>query len=273
MTHAARRHAGNVKDLLDPSVYDGVETQLRPEDRRSLLALLSALRERIGRYAYLEIGSHLGGSLQPILLDPSCTAAMSVDPRPAVQADERGTDFAYPGNSTKAMTRGLRAVLGESAVSKLTCFERDASAVAAEELPERPRFCFIDGEHTDRAVRSDFAACLRFLPAEGGVVAFDDVHVVFRGYAACIERLRKDGTGHRAYVLPDKIGVIEVGHIELFSAPVLLERIADPGAFLALAAELGRYRDAILAIARLPGARLVQRALARTPFGAPFRPR
>lgn len=260
-------------DLLDPSVYDAIETQLRPEDRRSLLALLSALRGEVGRYAYLEIGSHLGGSLQPVLLDASCTAAISVDPRPAIQADERGTDFAYPSNSTEAMTRGLRTALGEAAVGKLTCFERDASDVTVEDLPERPRFCFIDGEHTDRAVRSDFAACLRFLPAEGGVIAFDDVHVVFRGYAACIERLRLEGISHRSYVLADKIGVIEIGHLSLFSVPVLLERIADAGAFLSLAAELGRYRDAILAIARLPGARLVQRLVARAPFGAPFRPR
>lgn len=260
-------------ELDDPSVYDAVETQLRPEDRRSILALLSALRRRTGGYAYLEIGSHLGGSLQPALLDTSCTAAISVDPRPAVQADERGTDFEYRSNSTEGMTRGLRSALGDAAVRKLTCFERDASDVMVEELPERPLFCFIDGEHTDRAVRSDFAACLRFLPAEGGVVAFDDVHVVFRGYAACIERLRSDGTSHRAYVLADKIGVIEIGRLDLFTDPALLRRIADAGAFLALAAELGRYRDAILAIARLPGARVAQRLLARTPFGGPFRPR
>lgn len=260
-------------ELSDPRIYDAVETQLRPEDRRSILALSAAVRQQFGSYAYLEIGSHLGGSLQPFLLDPLCTAAISIDPRPLAQPDERGSLFNYPENSTEGMVAGLRAALGDAGVSKLTCVERDAADVSLGDLPERPRLCFIDGEHTDRAVLSDFQSCLRFLPTDGGVVAFDDVHVIFRGYAACIELLKSKGVAYRAYVLPEKIGVIELGATSLVSSPALLDRIADAGAFLALAQELGRYRDAILAIARVPGARVIQRLISRVRIGAAFRPR
>jgi hypothetical protein len=59
-------------------------TQLSENDRISLLTLQAAVRERYAEYAYLEIGSFRGGSLQPFLVDDCCTTLYSIDPRTGV---------------------------------------------------------------------------------------------------------------------------------------------------------------------------------------------
>lgn len=80
-------------DALDISLFESIGSQTSPGDRRSLLALHRACRETYGAFAYLEIGSHLGGSLQALIADPCCTAITSIDPRPASQPDARGDVF------------------------------------------------------------------------------------------------------------------------------------------------------------------------------------
>lgn len=256
---------------LPVSVYDSVEAALTANDRRSILALQSALRQRVRDYAYLEIGSHLGGSLQPFLSDERCVVAYSIDLRPSVQPDERGIPDRYPGNSTERMLTTLRPFYRE-AMQKLVCFERDAREVTAAELGIRPTFCFVDGEHTDDAAFSDFESCRR-LAKDECVIVFDDVHLIFRAFERAVRRLRAEGVTHEAYVLPDKIAVLELGGMGLVRAPTVAGRVAMPDATFHLAGELGRYRDAILALRRLPGARLAQKIVSVFPFGAPFRSR
>jgi hypothetical protein len=258
-------------DVRPLSTYDPVETALTQNDRLSILALQAGLRQRLGTYTYMEIGSHLGGSLQPFLIDDDCMRIYSIDLRPSHQPDERGVPDRYPGNSTERMLRILRPRYGAQ-MGKLVCFERDASDVAASELDVRPSFCFIDGEHTDGAAFRDFLSCRR-LGTEPLVIAFDDVQLVFRAFARAVETLRKEGTRHLAYVLPDKIAVIEVGELEIARTHAVLERLVMADALIYVASELGRYRDAIKALRRIPGSRLVQRLVAVTPFGEAFKPR
>ena len=83
---------------LDVSLFDYVENQTGSDDRRSLLAIHKALREALGTISYLEIGSHLGGSLQAMVADERCRRIVSIDPRPEYQPDERpGLDrWEYP---------------------------------------------------------------------------------------------------------------------------------------------------------------------------------
>lgn len=90
-------------EQLDTSLLELIPAQLEEDDRRSLLALHAACSQTYGTFAYLEIGSHLGGSLQALVRDPACTAAISIDPRPAWQPDERGPQFGYSDNSTARM--------------------------------------------------------------------------------------------------------------------------------------------------------------------------
>src|SRR5688500_15947353 len=115
---------------LDAALFSGIETQTTDEERRSLLAVQRATATRHGSYTYLEIGSHLGGSIQPHLLDPRCTRIFSIDPRPRQQPDDRaeGYVYTYENNSTARMLELLQSVDREQ-VPKITCFDTDASAV------------------------------------------------------------------------------------------------------------------------------------------------
>lgn len=194
---------------------------------------------------------------------------MSIDPRPPQQPDERGVLFKYPENSTRRMIETLTPRYGDK-LGKLQTFDLDARQVP--QLTHAPDMCFIDGEHTDAAVLSDVESCLR-LGARTGVFAFDDAHIVFRGYARALDLLTSVGIAHRAYLLPRKIGIIEIGDIGLWRDPWVHERLASAAGYLFVAETLAHYRDGILALKRLPGAELVRRLLSVLPLARELRPR
>jgi|TARA_Y100000310_G_scaffold9823_1_gene10549 hypothetical protein len=98
---------------LDTSLFSSIVSETTEADRQSLLALQSCLKARAG-YVYMEIGSHLGGTIQPYYLDPSCAKIYSIDKRPLVQPDERGVEFHYPDNSSSRMLEGLAAAFPSS---------------------------------------------------------------------------------------------------------------------------------------------------------------
>ena len=180
-------------ERLDTGLFDGVASQTSERDRRSLLAVQRAIARRFSRYVYLEIGSHLGGSIQPHLLDRRCVRIYSIDPRPSSQPDDRspGCRVDYPNNSTAAMLEAL-ARISPKGVEKITCFESDAAAVDRLAIEPRPHLAFIDGEHTQRAVLSDFAFCRAVLAAAGAVV-FDDFPIVYPALLEIRRVLRRDG--------------------------------------------------------------------------------
>lgn len=246
---------------MDVSVFDAVPTQLSGADRRSVLAVQQIIAERHPGYAYLEIGSYLGGSLQPHLQDARCAAVYSIDARPPSQPDERGMSFDYPDNTTARMIESLTPAYAD-ALAKLSTFDLDASALPSDAILSPPRLCLIDGEHTDRAVVSDFSFCLNLLERPG-VILFDDAHIVYRGISACLKVLRRDGVAHRAYVLPDKIGVIEIGSPDLFCEPQLGSYLATADSYLFLAETLDPYRRRLLRLLTLPGIRQIRAARAR----------
>jgi hypothetical protein len=163
-------------DALDLSLFERIPTQSSNGDRQSWLAVQRSLRRPSG-YIYLETGSHLGGSIQQHLLDPLCRRIVSIDPRPLEQPDDRGKNFAYAGNSTARMLENLRDI-EPNQVSKIVCFDKDASDVHSSDIPEPPSFCFIDGEHTRAAALSDFEFCLGVCSPDAAI-CFHDAHVVF----------------------------------------------------------------------------------------------
>ena len=180
-------------NALDVSLFGGIPSETYPADKQSLLALQNAVRQRTGPngYSYLEIGSHLGGTIQPHLCDPQCRHIYSIDPRPDSQPDERGDEFDYPENSTARMLE-LLADVDRDGLSKITCFDSDASEVDDESIDPRPDLCFIDGEHTNRAVQSDFAFCHRICKS-GAVIAFHDAHVVYRAILGIAKGATREG--------------------------------------------------------------------------------
>jgi hypothetical protein len=191
---------------LDVSLFSAIPSQSSEGDRRSLLATQASVRTAVDRYVYLEIGSHLGGSIQPHLLDPKCIKIYSIDKRPSSQPDERGGLFDYPGNSTERMLSLLTAI-DSTGVQKVECFDSDSRSTPTSRLKLRPNLCFIDGEHTPSAVVADFEFCLSVC-APGATIAFHDADIVFRGLRSAIatlNELRRPFTAHR---LSDAVYVI-----------------------------------------------------------------
>jgi hypothetical protein len=163
---------------LDVGLLDAIESQTSAADRRSLLALHGTMLTMLGTFRYLEIGSHLGGSLQALVAEPGCTHITSIDPRPLVQLDERpeiGYRWEYADNSTERMLALLGAVPGAH-LGKIATIELSTEDIDPGSLPHRPDLCFIDGEHTNRAALRDARFCLAAV-GDRGVIAFHDAWV------------------------------------------------------------------------------------------------
>ncbi|MEO7795772.1 MAG: class I SAM-dependent methyltransferase [Thermoanaerobaculia bacterium] len=210
---------------LDSTLFSGIPSQSSENDRRSLLACQVAVRRLEPAYRYLEIGSHLGGSIQPHLLDDACVRIYSLDRRPASQPDARGPAFHYPENSTARMLDNLRRLAPES-VAKVVCIDGDSRSIRPQAISDRPHLCFIDGEHTDRAVVADFHFSLAVLAPRGAIV-FHDAEVVYNGIAESIAHLRQAGIPFRAYHLPDVLLVLEINDFPLHASPHLLPMLID----------------------------------------------
>lgn len=99
----------------DVRLLDHIEAQLLGADKRSLLDVQQAIRECVGQYTYLEIGSYLGGSIQVHLLDPRCKQNFLIDKRLLGTPDANGEDVLCPQN--KPSTRLVPGYLGHPSSS------------------------------------------------------------------------------------------------------------------------------------------------------------
>jgi predicted O-methyltransferase YrrM len=176
---------------LDLALFDGIASQTSDDDKRSLLACEAATRTLRPGYRYLEIGSYLGGSLQPHLADPLCSRIYSIDKRPATQPDNSGLTIRFPDNSTERMLATLGEA-GHSDLEKLTCVEGETRSLDPSLIDEPVDLCFIDGEHTDRVAKEDFEFCLSAV-GEGGAIVFHDAQLIYSALSEVIESLRASG--------------------------------------------------------------------------------
>lgn len=185
-------------------VFDHIESQTTASDKRSLLALRD-LAAADGEFSYLEIGSHLGGSLQPFVVDERCTRIISIDPRPLSQPDKRlpeGEHHHYEGNSTERMLSLLSAIPAADA-SKITAIDAGAEAIDPASITMEPTLCFIDGEHTDMAALRDAMFCAAVAPRS--IIAFHDRGAVGRGISAFMRV-----AGGYGNPLPDTVFVVDL---------------------------------------------------------------
>jgi hypothetical protein len=193
---------------LDGTLFNYVLSQSTENDRRSLLAVQLALRER-GDYVYLEIGSYRGGSLQPFLADPRCRKIISIDPRPPILPDERGENLSYYDNTTAAMLNELKAV-PSAELGKIQSIEASTETILPKSLSVKPDVCFIDGEHTDAAVLRDSLFCFEALNGNG-CITYHDANIVYNGIYLFIQELQRRGMRFQAANLSDSVFLIEVG--------------------------------------------------------------
>jgi hypothetical protein len=215
---------------LDTSLFDAIRSQSSVGDKRSWLALQAATRSAKGSYTYLEIGSYLGGSIQPHLLDPRCRRIFSIDKRPLEQPDDRGQVFGYRDSTTARMLNNLRQ-LAPDQVQKVICFDSDAKDVPLLNPPERPDLCLIDGEHTRSAVLDDFEACVR-LCAPDAVICFHDVQVIHPAIAEILERLKRAHERFTPWKLDGLTYAIAMGRGEVIRSGIVRALAHDGEAYL-----------------------------------------
>lgn len=210
---------------LDLGLFQKIASQSTDDDKQSLLACQLAVREIRPNYNYLEIGSYLGGSIQPHLLDERCVKIYSIDKRPEIQPDARGVEYTYLNNSTARMMENLKAV-SPAAAEKITTIDGNTREIDASKIEEEIDLCFIDGEHTDAAVTADFNFCLNVL-AENGAIVFHDATVTYNGIASCLELLKEEGVKFRAYSLPSVVFVIEIGDFPIHRNAAIMARLTN----------------------------------------------
>jgi hypothetical protein len=213
-----------------------VKSQTKPEDKASLLAVQRLVREHIDGYDYLEVGSHLGGTLTPHLMDPRCRSVVSIDARPASQPDVRGRAFDYENNSSARMIALIRESAREADLGKLVTLDMDASLVPADAVRNAPDLVFIDGEHTNTAVFRDFLNTHRFAPASC-LFAFHDSNLIFDGLQNIEALLAHQGVAHASWFLPLNVFVIAIGEFVGRAEPRLAPLAHEREAFIEAARE------------------------------------
>jgi hypothetical protein len=211
---------------LDLSLFNYIPSQTTPNDKRALLALHEAVRcQTKGNFVYLEIGSHLGGSLQALVADPACSRIISIDPRPDKFRDQRGLDLNYPENSTAKMLQLLSRV-PHASIAKIETFEANTAELQSEHVRVRPDYCFIDGEHTDAAALRDARFCLKVVKPDG-CIAFHDANIVFHAIDTFLTELHAERHDVRCYVLPDTVFVVELGRFGISEQQPIKSLLAD----------------------------------------------
>lgn len=214
----------------DPAIFT-VETQTGPGDQASLLAIQNLIRQKSPGYIYLEVGSHLGGTLLPHLVDPNCRQVFSVDKRPPFQLDERGVYYDYLENSTENMLATISQHAPPAALCKLWTFDCATSELTARAIDDKVNLAFIDAEHTNVAVVQDFMNIRKFL-ADSYIVAFHDADLLFDGLQNIECFLRHTGTEFASFFLPETVYTLVVGSLREIAVPALGPLSVDRASFI-----------------------------------------
>jgi hypothetical protein len=161
--------------LSDLPDFFPIASQSTPDEKLFLLVAMR-LGRMGGGYSYMEIGSFLGGSLPPFLMDPLCEAALSVDDRGRIQPDERGIRYDYSRFTTRSMLNELARC--HIPTEKLTTFDGSIDALM-DVAPVSFDVAFIDGEHTDEACFRDFLWTIPLMKSDS-MVMFHDSSFIYK---------------------------------------------------------------------------------------------
>ena len=196
------------------SIFENIESQTSSDDRKSLLSIQNLIREN--NYCYLEIGSYLGGTLQPHYVDQKCTKIYSIDLRPSNAKDERGVTYDYSIVTSEDMKNNLRKNFPD--INKeIECFDTSSSKVDVDIISKKPNLIFIDGEHTHDAVFLDFKFSLDVCN-KNCTILFHDSHYVFKGLKRIKKYLSKRKINFRFFKLGGSVSVILLNdHISKYS--------------------------------------------------------
>ena len=188
-----------------------IASQSTPADAETLKKIRNLL-PHAAPYRYLEVGSYLGASLLPHLMDPACETAISIDKRPTRQYDERNKFYSYEGVTTARMVGLLAAHAGPEAMSKLRTHDGTAGDLDLSAYAGTIDLAFIDGEHTTSAVFDDFLA-VRRLMKPSSLIVFHDRLVVFQALMNVESLLRHSGQPFERAFLPESVCVVAIGDV------------------------------------------------------------
>jgi len=155
-----------------------IPSQSSPADKVFLLKTIAIVKKMTPSFRYIEIGSFMGGSLTPFLLDSACDLVVSCDERERQQPDERGAKFDYAGITSQTMVDNL--ILNGIDISKLVI--HDGSVTSYIEKGIKFDVAFIDGEHTDVACVRDFIWTYPLM-VESSIILFHDSTIVHKALA------------------------------------------------------------------------------------------
>lgn len=217
-------------NACDISIFQ-IGSQTTKRDKRSLLAVQNFLRGEVGDYTYIEVGSHLGGSLVPHLADPACTEIASIDARPTEFRDERGRMMTYEGNSTARMIDGLAEILPLNCLSKLKTYDCDAAQLDGHNLTGNYTLGLVDGEHTNTAVFRDFLNIRKYM-AKDSLLLFHDSNLVFDSLQNIETLLADEGTKHACFYIPGILFAVAFGKLCKPAKKVIGPMAHDPSAYI-----------------------------------------
>jgi hypothetical protein len=245
-SHPSTAAAPDFLTQLDTNVFK-IESQSSQADKVSFLRLQATVSEIFSQYVYLEIGSHMGGTLLPYLLDPNCQKAISIDLRPLSQQDERGRRFHYAANGEAQMLARLKEAAGDLALKKVSTFNRDIKDVDPEALPT-VHIALVDGEHTNAACFSD-ADCLLNAMNSDSILVFHDANLVIDAILNFERMLSRVKIEHFLLFLPDCVAAIGLGK----TAETVRDKLAAEGfdrtEYIA-SSQVGRWKAIALAMAQ-----------------------
>lgn len=186
-----------------------IPSQTNKEDKTSLEALRFFIEIECDNYIYLETGSYLGGTLMPYLLSSKCSSVISVDKRVDYQADERRNEgYNYDGISVETMLDKVLPKLKPEQALKLITITGDLSEINIESFKNRfselCKIIFIDAEHTNEAVFSDFLSALKLINQDG-LIVFHDSWIISSGLKNILSYLEYQ---HKKYYFIPMLGSV-----------------------------------------------------------------
>ncbi len=161
----------NKKNLIE---YFPINSQTSDQDKLILLKVINFIKKNKKNFNYIEIGSFLGGSLTPFLIEKKCKFIASIDKRNQKQDDERSEEWSYENISEKDMINGFKKYNLDT--SKLKTFNGDI-----DDYKTKKKFdiSFIDGIHTDVNTFSDFLNVLKIMKKDC-IILFHDSSIIFK---------------------------------------------------------------------------------------------
>jgi len=152
-----------------------ISSQTSNSDKKVIINIINLIKKnKKKKFNYLEIGSFLGGSLTPFLMENKCKFIMSIDKRNQKQNDERSEEWSYENVSEQDMLNKLKQY--NLNVNKLKTFNGDI-----KDFKTTTKFdlAFIDGIHTDINTFSDFLHTLKKINKDS-IILFHDSSIIYK---------------------------------------------------------------------------------------------